>query len=57
VKKKMKKLVLSKETVRTLEEPIFGKFAVGTGQTYGNQCQTWFCPSTDGPFECAAACD
>jgi hypothetical protein len=56
VKKKVKKLVLAKETVRKLEEPVLGKVAGATGRTYGYQCVTWLCPTTDGPFECADAC-
>jgi hypothetical protein len=56
MKKKMTKLVLSKETVRNLAEPAFGKVAAGTGPTYGYQCLSWFCPTSDGQFECAFAC-
>jgi hypothetical protein len=56
VKKKMKKLVLAKETVRNLEEPVFGKVAAGTGPTYGYQCYSWGCVTTNGPYECANAC-
>jgi hypothetical protein len=56
MKKKMKKLALSKETVRDLAKPVLGKIAGGTGQTYGYQCLTWLCPTSDGRFECAFAC-
>jgi hypothetical protein len=56
MKKKMKKLELSKETVRNLAEPAFGQVAAGAGQTVGYQCLTWLCATSDGRFECAVAC-
>jgi hypothetical protein len=55
VKKTAKKLV-AKETVRKLEEPVFGKVAGGISDPYPYQCVTWLCATTNGPFECANAC-
>ena len=63
-KKTFKKLVLAKETLRVLEEPVFARVVGGTsgvgcptnGFTYGSQCPTWGCPTSNGPYECANAC-
>ena len=63
MKKKMKKLALSKETVRNLAEPALGMIAGGSGftngpqcTTYGYQCYSWGCVTSNGPYECANAC-
>jgi hypothetical protein len=56
VKKRLKKLVLAKETMRNLEEPVLGDVAGGVTSPPA-QCITWWCASTNGPFECAAICD
>jgi len=56
MKKKMKKLALAKETVRNLAEPALGTIAGGSGPTIGYRCLSWYCPTSDAPFECAVAC-
>ncbi len=55
MKKRIKKLVLAKETMRHLEGPALGNVAGGVTSP-PNLCVTWGCGTTNGPYECADAC-
>ncbi len=50
MKKNLRKLVLSKETVRNLENPALREAVGGTGDC------TYLCVTTNGRWECANAC-
>ncbi len=55
-KNRLKKLALAKETVRHLAEPALGNAVGGTANSYGYGCLSWLCATTNGRYECAAAC-
>jgi len=55
MKKKVTKLRLAKETLRTLEEPVLGWVAAGGSGNYN--CLSYVCPTSAGPEDlCAFAC-
>jgi hypothetical protein len=51
MKKKTKKLVLAKETVRSLGTTDIGKAAGGS-----RACLSYWCATSNGPYVCGQAC-